>query len=58
MNRLIAIDLPNGAAFVDALQRIWDRRDAAFPIDQRLPGPARDSLLAELTHPALRLWRV
>ncbi len=49
MNRLTAIDLPNGAAFVDALQRIWDRRDAAFPIDQRLPGPARDSLLAELT---------
>ena len=24
-------------AFVDALQRVWDRGDAVFPVDQRLP---------------------
>ena len=53
MTRLIAIDLPNGVTFVDALQRIWDRGDAAFPLDQRLPAPARDSLLADLAPAAV-----
>jgi len=43
--RLVAIDLPGGAAFVGALQRVWDRGDAAFPLDRRLPGPARVALL-------------
>ena len=37
MHELIAIDLPGGPDFVDALQRIWDAGDAAFPVDRRLP---------------------
>jgi O-succinylbenzoic acid--CoA ligase len=47
-NRLVVIDMPAGPGFVDALTRTWDNGDAAFPIDQRLPRPARDGLLAEL----------
>jgi o-succinylbenzoate---CoA ligase len=46
--RLVAIDLPGGPDFVDELRRIWDAGDAAFPIDQRLPAPARDDLCATM----------
>jgi o-succinylbenzoate---CoA ligase len=42
---LVAIDLPGGPAFVSALERVWDAGDAALPIDQRLPAPAREALL-------------
>jgi O-succinylbenzoic acid--CoA ligase len=45
---LVAIDLPGGAAFVAALQRVWDDGDAVLPVDQRLPPPARRELLAAL----------
>lgn len=41
MPDLVALDLPNGPAFVAALQRVWADGDAAWPIDQRLPTPAR-----------------
>jgi o-succinylbenzoate---CoA ligase len=43
---LVAIDLPGGPLFVDALRRIWDAGDAAFPLDRRLPAAARDQTLA------------
>ena len=39
--RLVALDQPGGPEFVDALRRIWDTGDAAFPVDQRLPAAAR-----------------
>jgi O-succinylbenzoic acid--CoA ligase len=42
---LVAIDLPAGPAFVDALRRVWDDGGAALPVDQRLAGPARRLLL-------------
>ncbi len=42
--RLVALDQPGGPAFVDALQRIWDAGDAAFPVDQRLPAEARAAI--------------
>lgn len=45
MARLIALDLPGGPAFVDALRRVWDEGDAVVPIDPRLPAPARAALL-------------
>ena len=45
---LVAIDLPGGPAFVAALRRVWDAGDAALPVDQRLPGPARRRLLEAL----------
>jgi len=37
MAELVMLDLPAGPAFVEALQRVWDTGDAAFPLDQRLP---------------------
>jgi len=43
--RLVALDLPGGPGFVVALRLVWDRGDAAFPIDQRLPAAARAELL-------------
>ena len=48
MNRLVAIDLPGGAGFVDALRRVWDDGDAALPVDQRLPTAARSELVGRL----------
>ena len=38
---LVAIDLPGGPGFVAELQRIWQYGNAAFPVDQRLPGDAK-----------------
>ncbi len=46
MRELVAIDLAGGPAFVRALRRAWDGGDAVLPVDQRLPGPARQALLA------------
>src|SRR6266508_2123985 len=42
---LVALDLPGGPPFVVALRWVWDRGDAAFPIDRRLPAAARTRLL-------------
>jgi O-succinylbenzoic acid--CoA ligase len=46
--QLVAIDLPGGPGFVEALQQTWDAGDAAFPVDRRLPDAARRRLLAEM----------
>jgi O-succinylbenzoic acid--CoA ligase len=46
--RLVAIDLPGGPAFVEAMQRAWADGDAVLPLDQRLARPARAAVLAEL----------
>ena len=48
MHRLVALDLPGGAAFVDAMKRAHDERDAVLPVDQRLPGPAKERLYSAL----------
>jgi o-succinylbenzoate---CoA ligase len=45
---LVAIDRPGGVEFVDELQRIWDRGDAAFPVDQRLPSSAKAAVCAAM----------
>jgi o-succinylbenzoate---CoA ligase len=45
---LVALDLPGGIGFVDALQAIWDTGDAAAPLDPRLPPAARQMLLDAL----------
>lgn len=45
MPSLVALDLPGGPEFVAALGRVWDRGDAAFPVDQRLPEAARRAVL-------------
>ncbi len=36
VRELVAVDLPGGEAFVEALRRIWDAGDAALPVDLRL----------------------
>ena len=41
----MAIDLPGGPGFVAALRRVWERGDAGFPVDRRLPDPAQAALL-------------
>lgn len=46
--RLVALDLPGGPGFVDALRDVWDGGDAAFVVDQRLPRPAKATLLAAM----------
>ncbi|MDQ2724823.1 MAG: AMP-binding protein [Actinomycetota bacterium] len=45
MSELVAIDLPGGSRFVEALQQVWREGDAAFPVDQRLAPAAREALL-------------
>jgi len=45
---LVALDLPAGRGFVDALRAVWDTGDAAAPLDPRLPAPAAQALLAAL----------
>src|SRR4051812_21110987 len=45
---LIAVDLPGGPAFVDALRDGWDGGDAVLPVDQRLPHAAKAALLATM----------
>ncbi len=48
MTALVVLDMPAGPAFVTALQRVWDRGDAVFPLDQRLPPPARAAVLTAM----------
>lgn len=45
MPELVALDLPGGRPFVDALQRTWDDGDAVLPIDQRLPPATATALV-------------
>jgi O-succinylbenzoic acid--CoA ligase len=48
MRELVALDLPAGQGFVDGLRSIWDTGNAVLPVDQRLPAPAVEALLASL----------
>src|SRR5437899_10941654 len=43
--RLVPLDASGSAAFVTSLRRAWDEGDAVFPVDPRLPSPAREALL-------------
>jgi O-succinylbenzoic acid--CoA ligase len=47
--QLVALALPGGAEFRDAVQQIWDRGDAVAPIDPDAPTAFRDELLAALS---------
>jgi o-succinylbenzoate---CoA ligase len=53
MRELVALAMPGGPGFVDALQRIWDDGDAVFPIDLRLPPPARIRVLRAMAPSAV-----
>ena len=48
MSHLVAIDLPGGPGFVEALRREWDAGNAVLPIDRRLPLRARTAMLTAL----------
>ena len=45
VNELVCLDMANSQMFVDRLSRAWDNDDAVFPLDQRLPLPARQQIL-------------
>ncbi|MCY7299827.1 MAG: fatty acid--CoA ligase family protein [Ilumatobacteraceae bacterium] len=53
MPHLVAIDLPGGPNFVDALRREWDAGNAVLPVDRRLPGAARSALLTAMAPSAV-----
>lgn len=46
MRELVCLDMPLSGSFVDRIRRAWDEGDAVFPLDQRLPPPARAAVLA------------
>lgn len=48
MPELVALALPGGPAFVDALRRTWDAGDAALPLDLRLAPAQRERVLAAM----------
>jgi O-succinylbenzoic acid--CoA ligase len=48
MPDLVALALPGGPAFVSALERIWERGDAALPLDLRQPDSAQRAALAAM----------
>jgi len=45
---LVAIDMPAGTEFVEAMRREWDADNAVLPVDQRLPAVAKSALLAAM----------
>ena len=45
MPKLTALNLPGSPDFVQALQSVWERGDAVFPLDRRLPVAAQRSML-------------
>lgn len=48
VNRLVALDMPASIEFANHVRDAWDAGDAVFPIDQRLPQAAKDSLVAQM----------
>ena len=48
VNRLVALCMPGGQQFVDAIQRAWDDGDAVLPVDQRLPKKAQVDLIGHM----------
>jgi o-succinylbenzoate---CoA ligase len=45
VNELVCLDMPCGPQMVDRIRRAWDDGDAIFPLDQRLPAPARANVM-------------
>jgi len=48
VNELVALDLPAGPRWLDALLSAWDAGDAVLPLDRRLAPPARAEVLEVL----------
>jgi O-succinylbenzoic acid--CoA ligase len=47
VNRLIALNMPASSEFTNHVRNSWESGDAVFPIDQRLPQAAKDSLIKQ-----------
>jgi len=47
VNRLVALDMPASVDFTNHVRSSWESGDAVFPIDQRLPQAAKDSLIKQ-----------
>ena len=52
MPRLVPLDATLAPGFVAELRRAWDDGNAVLPVDPRLPGPARQALLAAMQEDA------
>jgi len=48
MPQLVALDMPAGNQFLAAVLGVWDRGDAVFPLDQRLPAVAQFELISAM----------
>lgn len=53
VNELVALLLPGGPAFVDALSRAWERSDAVLPLDPTAPPAVTARLIDELAPGAI-----
>ena len=47
VKRLVALDMPASVEFANHVRNAWNAGDAVFPIDQRLPQAAKDSLVEQ-----------
>ena len=47
VKRLVALDMPASVEFANHVRNAWNAGDAVFPIDQRLPQVAKDSLIKQ-----------
>ncbi len=48
MGRLIALAIPSGPGYIDAIERIWADGDAIAPLDDRLPAAETERVLDAL----------
>lgn len=46
--RLVALALPGGAGYIEAIRRVWDAGDAIAPLDPRLPKAEQARAMAAL----------
>ena len=53
MPRLVALALPGGPAYVEAIERVWAAGDAIAPLDPRLPRHEAERVLAALAPSAV-----
>ncbi|MEL6982615.1 MAG: fatty acid--CoA ligase family protein [Actinomycetota bacterium] len=55
MGRLIALAIPSGAGYVEAIERVWADGDAIAPLDDRLPASEAERVLDSLRPHAVLL---
>ncbi len=53
MGRLVALALPGGAGYIEAIRRVWEAGDAIAPLDGRLPQAEQDRIMTVLAPQAV-----